>query len=113
MQAKDCPRCHKPFGCQMTHITECQCSKVKIPSTLREWLAKHFDNCLCLNCLIELVEIDRIAEVVPFPADNKNLVRKYHYYMDAGRFVFTELYHYQKGYCCGNKCRHCVYGNKS
>jgi hypothetical protein len=23
--------------------------------------------------------------------------------------VFTEQYHLEKGYCCGNGCRHCPY----
>jgi len=26
-----------------------------------------------------------------------------------GRVVFTEKYHLDKGYCCGNGCRHCPY----
>lgn len=109
MQAKDCQRCKKPFGCQMAKISQCQCNKVSLSPSLRAWLTKHFENCLCLSCLSQLKEIDEIAQVVPFPEDNKKLVRKYHYYMDKGRFVFTELYHYQKDYCCQNNCRHCVY----
>jgi len=35
-----------------------------------------------------------------------------HYYLEAGRIVFTELYHKNRGYCCGNKCRHCPYEPK-
>lgn len=32
------------------------------------------------------------------------------YYLDNfGRLVFTEHYHLQRGYCCGNGCRHCPY----
>ncbi len=113
MQAKDCPRCHKPFGCLMTNIAECQCAKVEVSPTLQTWLAKHYTSCLCSGCLEGLAEVDHIAQVVPFPEESKNMVMKYHYYIDAGRYVFTELYHYQKGFCCGNKCRHCVYGNQS
>ena len=33
-----------------------------------------------------------------------------HYYIEDGRWVFTERYHMLKGYCCENGCRHCVYG---
>lgn len=112
MLAKYCPRCNKPFECQMANIAECQCAKVKVSTSLKKWLATHFDNCLCSNCLIQLAEIDRIAQIIPFPKENKDIVLKYHYYIGAGKYVFTELYHYQKNHCCGNKCRHCVYGTQ-
>lgn len=32
-----------------------------------------------------------------------------HYYLDNGKVVFTELYHKERGYCCGNGCKHCPY----
>ena len=41
------------------------------------------------------------------------------YYLENGRVVFTPEYHIQRGYCCGNGCRHCPYypkyerGNKN
>lgn len=31
------------------------------------------------------------------------------YYNEDGYVVFTEKYHLQKGFCCGNGCRHCPY----
>lgn len=31
------------------------------------------------------------------------------YYLEDGRYVFTAKYHLKRGYCCGNKCRHCPY----
>jgi hypothetical protein len=31
------------------------------------------------------------------------------YYDEQGLFVFTEKYHLEKGYCCGNGCKHCPY----
>jgi len=31
------------------------------------------------------------------------------YYNKEGLFVFTEQYHLEKGYCCGNGCLHCPY----
>ncbi len=31
------------------------------------------------------------------------------YYLEEGRYVFTAIYHKKRGYCCGNKCRHCPY----
>ncbi len=31
------------------------------------------------------------------------------YYNEAGLMVLTEKYHLEKGYCCGNGCKHCPY----
>jgi Family of unknown function (DUF5522) len=31
------------------------------------------------------------------------------YYNEEGNFVFTEKYHLEKGFCCGNGCKHCPY----
>jgi hypothetical protein len=33
-----------------------------------------------------------------------------YYYNEQGFIVLTEKYHLQKGFCCGNGCRHCPYG---
>lgn len=41
-----------------------------------------------------------------------NLDPKYYYMIDGDRVVFTALFHIQRGYCCGNKCRHCPYSPK-
>ncbi|MFN8291619.1 MAG: DUF5522 domain-containing protein [Chitinophagaceae bacterium] len=39
------------------------------------------------------------------------LIEGVHYYInEAGYVVLTEKYHLEKGYCCGNGCRHCPYG---
>ena len=35
-----------------------------------------------------------------------------HYYLDNGRVIFTELFHIERGQCCGNGCRHCPYEPK-
>jgi hypothetical protein len=35
------------------------------------------------------------------------------YYDPDGLMVLTEKYHRQKGYCCGNGCRHCPYDYKN
>jgi hypothetical protein len=36
-----------------------------------------------------------------------------HYYMDGTRLVFTEQYHLDRGYCCGNNCKHCIFEPKA
>lgn len=35
-----------------------------------------------------------------------------HFYYENGRMVMTEQYHLDRGYCCGNGCKHCPYNNK-
>lgn len=31
------------------------------------------------------------------------------YYNEQGFIVLTEKYHLEKGFCCGNGCRHCPF----
>lgn len=31
------------------------------------------------------------------------------YFNEQGLMVLTEKYHLERGYCCGNGCRHCPY----
>ena len=31
------------------------------------------------------------------------------YFDKSGLMVFTEKYHLERGYCCGNGCRNCPY----
>jgi hypothetical protein len=31
------------------------------------------------------------------------------YYDENGLFVMTERYHLERGFCCGNGCKHCPY----
>lgn len=40
----------------------------------------------------------------------KPLVEGVDYYLEDGRFVFTEHYLRERGYCCRSGCRHCPYG---
>ena len=36
-----------------------------------------------------------------------------YYFNEQGLMVFTEKYHLKRGYCCGNKCKHCPYDYKN
>lgn len=36
-------------------------------------------------------------------------IEKDDFYIENGFYVFTEQYHLKRGYCCGNRCRHCPY----
>ncbi len=41
------------------------------------------------------------------------LVEGVHYYInEQGYWVFTELYHKLRGYCCVSGCKHCPYKKK-
>lgn len=33
----------------------------------------------------------------------------HYYFNEEGYVVLTEKYHLEKGYCCGNGCKHCPY----
>lgn len=35
------------------------------------------------------------------------------FYYENGKLVMTEQYHYSRGYCCGNGCKHCPYNHKN
>jgi len=41
-----------------------------------------------------------------------NKEREELYYFEGSRIVFTPEYHIERGYCCGNGCRHCPYEPK-
>jgi hypothetical protein len=44
----------------------------------------------------------------------KELIEGIDYYLnDNGLIVLTEKYHLDKGFCCGNGCRHCPYQYES
>ncbi|NUP06254.1 MAG: hypothetical protein HOW73_09365 [Polyangiaceae bacterium] len=39
------------------------------------------------------------------------LIEGHDYYLEDGKMVLTEGYHYRRGHCCNSRCRHCPYGN--
>lgn len=42
----------------------------------------------------------------------KDFIEGIHYYIQDGFIIMTEQYHKERGFCCGNKCRHCAYEPK-
>lgn len=45
---------------------------------------------------------------------NNTLIENIDYYIDDnGKFVFTESYHLNRGFCCSNDCKHCPYRAKA
>ncbi|MEM1327173.1 MAG: DUF5522 domain-containing protein [Bacteroidota bacterium] len=39
----------------------------------------------------------------------QQLIENVDYYIENGRWVFTEAFHLKRGTCCGSRCRHCPY----
>jgi hypothetical protein len=43
-------------------------------------------------------------------SSDDNFTEGIHFYYNENNYiVFTAKYHLQRGYCCGNGCRHCPY----
>ena len=104
METKTCERCGESFDCRAGNIVQCWCSQVQVSATVREYLAGQSADCICASCLAELEkELGRQPET---------LQKGVHYYhTPEGYTVFTRLFLLQRGYCCGNGCRHCPYGH--
>jgi hypothetical protein len=44
----------------------------------------------------------------------QELIEGVHYYLnESGLVVLTEKYHLERGYCCGNGCKHCPFEYES
>ena len=44
--------------------------------------------------------------------ENKKLIEGRDYYFEDGLMVLTRRYLLERGYCCGNGCRHCPYDSE-
>lgn len=100
-----CPRCAKGI--------DCEASDVQLHPQTLAFLEKTDYGCLCNACLEEVQRLLRKAQALSFPTTAQGLKENLHYYIDEqGRWVFTEFYLLQRGFCCGNGCKHCAYGNK-
>lgn len=53
---KHCPRCGAEFVCNAEDKWHCQCAKVVLNDSARTYLAAHYTDCLCINCLRQLAE---------------------------------------------------------
>jgi hypothetical protein len=79
---------------------------------IQNFLKISFYKNLCRDCENEITELLAKAKSIPFPKTYLEFIENTHYYLEKGKFVFTEIYHLQKNYCCQNSCRHCPYGFK-
>ena len=102
---KSCSRCSTAIECRANDISKCDCAKIEITKETTRFLKQTNYNCLCNECLSQVDQLVVMSEEIP-----KKMIPKIHYYIENGNYVFTELYHIQRGYCCGSGCRHCAYG---
>ena len=107
---KKCSRCSKHFQCHSENINQCECNTVELTTDSKEYLAKTQYDCLCTACLIEINSYSELKKQYPFPDHPSKYVQGIHYYIENNFWVFTNYYHYLKGSCCKNNCRHCAYG---
>lgn len=110
---KNCDRCHTTFECKTDSIDTCQCSSVELTEETKIYLAKTSYNCLCENCLTEVNRYAEWKKEYPFPQHPSQYKEGIHYYLEGQYWVFTNYFHYLKGNCCKNNCRHCAYGYSS
>lgn len=111
-EEKYCPKCNNTFTCKMGDITNCQCSTVVLSETIRKFLETTYFDCLCKDCLKKISHDVKVANGYKFPTQKEMFIEGLHYYKENNCWVFTELYHLLRGYCCKSGCRHCVYGFK-
>lgn len=110
---KECGRCKASFKCDAENISNCGCHSIVIEPAIDTFLKKTDYDCLCNDCLTELNSYVEMEKNYPFPSSPAEYIPKIHYYIENGFWVFTEYFHYLKGRCCQNGCRHCAYGFKA
>ena len=53
-ESKTCPRCDASFECKVGSILECKCSSVFLSAAEQDYLAIRYEECLCVNCMMEV-----------------------------------------------------------
>lgn len=110
---KRCKRCELTFECISENISECHCNTIPLSETTLQYLKKTTYDCLCPTCLVEIEKYSELKKTYPFPSNPHEFVEGIHYYIEGRYWVFTNYYHYLKGSCCKNNCRHCAYGYRN
>lgn len=107
---KYCGNCKKEILCINKDVMKCPCSSVELSPDTRLFLQNTYFDCLCNTCLQTINKKVTSAKNYSFPSQKDEFVEGVHFYKEGNMWVFTEIYHLLKGSCCGNGCRHCVYG---
>ena len=103
---KTCQRCEKKTNSNTSFFSTCN-------EKIKHYLKKTTYQCLCEKCLAEIEKLVNESDGLSFPKTSQELVEGEHYYIQNGYWIFTEKYHYLRGNCCQNGCKHCVYGYKN
>ncbi len=110
-EIKNCERCGDAFECKVGNIAQCQCAEVPLSERTKSFLEESNFDCLCKKCLNELNhQLQYVATLPSLTPYNPQIIENLHYYQEGNLFVFTEIYHLLRGYCCRSGCRHCPYG---
>lgn len=109
---ENCSRCNETMECKVDDISNCACTTIVIKDEIKEFFKKTHYKCLCNSCIEKLNYFVELDQEYPHPTMPSEFVPHIHYYIENGYWVFTEFFHYQKGKCCQNGCRHCAYGYK-
>ena len=107
---KICKRCNENFECSDNKVENCLCNNIELLEESKIYLSKTSYDCLCTNCLEEINNYPILEKKYPFPDHPSKYIEGIHYYIEGTYWVFTNFYHYLKGSCCKNNCRHCAYG---
>lgn len=110
---KKCPRCISSFECKVDDIKNCQCFSFKLSSKSAAIFKEQNWDCLCQKCLSDFERLSQQAVGVTFPRKKDEFIEGKHFNYQDSYLVFTELYHYLRGTCCKNNCKHCIYGFKN
>lgn len=54
IMTKQCPRCNRIFECK--HDSSCWCSRYTLTSNVRLYLQNNYKDCLCEDCINEVIE---------------------------------------------------------
>ncbi len=109
MADKSCSQCGRVFPCEADG-GRCWCMQGPPGLTLP---LQSGQGCLCPDCLVEALKaahgpFDPGTSGSPRPAGDLQPGVDYH--MEQGRLVFSSWYLLKRGFCCGNGCRNCPYG---
>ncbi|MBK7222154.1 MAG: cysteine-rich CWC family protein [Saprospiraceae bacterium] len=108
-----CPRCGADMVCSAGKGQRCACADVQLSELTLTFLQKTSYSCLCNACLRQYEAWVGEAAKNVGTANGDGLVEGIHYYIEDGKWVFTPVYHIERGHCCQSGCRHCPYGYDS
>jgi hypothetical protein len=53
-ETKSCGRCNSSFECKVGNIAQCHCSGITLTGEERQFIAGHYTDCLCGDCLMAI-----------------------------------------------------------